>query len=138
MAQKSQPGTKKERFLEILGRGYSVTRAAYEVGVARRTAYHWRADPDFLALWNDALEDGTDLLEDEARRRAIDSSDSLLKFLLTARRPAIYRERASFDIKTTAPPPPEPAVGKFAHLSDEELSAKYFQEFGVKPGFAGK
>ena len=137
MARKAQHVPKKTKFIDALAEGFSVTTAAATAGIGRRTAYNWRADSGFVELWNDALEDGTDLLEDEARKRAIDGSDSLLKFLLTARRPAIYRERASFDIKTIAPPPPEP-VGKYSHLSDSELEAKYFAEFGVKPGFSGK
>jgi hypothetical protein len=41
----------------------------------------------------DALDTGTDLLEDEVLRRALEYSDTLLIFLLKARRPAKYRER---------------------------------------------
>ena len=43
--------------------------------------------------WEDALEGGTDLLEDVARQRAINGSDRLLMFLLKARRPKKYLER---------------------------------------------
>ena len=68
-------------------------------------------DEEFAQRWNDAVEAGIDRLEDEAIRRARDGvkrpvfymgkvvgyvqeySDSLLKFLLEAKRPAVYRAR---------------------------------------------
>jgi len=57
--------------------------------------YLWRReDPDFAEAWDEALEEGTDLLEDEARRRAMAGSDHLLMFILKSRRPAQYRERS--------------------------------------------
>lgn len=85
--------TKKARFLEALRRGMSVTAAAQAIGVGRRTVYDWReADPDFASAWDEAVEDGTDLLEDEAWRRAFAGSDTLLIFLLKARRPHKYRD----------------------------------------------
>ncbi len=40
----------------------------------------------------DAIEQGTDVLEDEAVRRALAGSDTLLMFLLRARRPEKCRE----------------------------------------------
>lgn len=79
----------------------------------RRTVYRWRdGNKEFDDLWVSHLEAGTDALEDEARRRAFDGvkrpiyhggkrvgyvlehSDPLLMFLLRARRPEKYRERA--------------------------------------------
>jgi hypothetical protein len=68
-------------------------------------------DEEFAMRWRDAIEEGIDRLEDEAIRRARDGvkrpvfymgqvvghvqeySDSLLKFLLEAKRPAVYRAR---------------------------------------------
>jgi hypothetical protein len=38
------------------------------------------------------------LLEAEARRRAMSTSDTLLIFLLKARRPAVYRENARVEL----------------------------------------
>src|SRR5206468_803097 len=56
-------------------------------------AYDLRcADEQFADAWEDALEAGTQVLEDEARRRALDRSDTLLIFLLKARRPHVYRD----------------------------------------------
>lgn len=101
----------EDRFLEVLATGASVYKAALEVGIGRRTAYEWReADPEFKARWDEAVDCGVDLMEDEALRRAKDGvtkpvyyqgqvcgevqeySDTLMIFQLKARRPEKYRE----------------------------------------------
>ena len=96
--------------LEALARGLSPRRAAEAAGLGRSTAFLWRQqDPEFAAKWNEAVAEGIDLLEDEARRRAVDGynerpifrdgvqvgeirtySDRLLIFLLKRRRPEVY------------------------------------------------
>jgi hypothetical protein len=77
-----------------LARGWSVTAACKAARIGRQTYYDWReADPDFAALCDAALEDGTDMLEDSATRQAIAGNASLMTLLLKARRPAKYRER---------------------------------------------
>lgn len=77
------------------------------------------ADEEFSAAWDQAVEDGVQYLEDEARRRATEGvkrvkrtywkgelideheetmySDTLLIFLLKAKRPEVYRERQSVE-----------------------------------------
>lgn len=106
---------KKEKFLKALAEGHSISAAAKEAKIERRTVYNWReSDADFAADWDAAIEAGTDALEDEARRRAHDGtlkpvfyqgeevgavreySDTLLIVLLKARRPQKYKER--FDV----------------------------------------
>ncbi len=79
--------------LKALAQGRSVS-AACEIAVIGRSAYHhWkREDPQFAADIDQAIEAGTDLLEDIALQRAAESSDTLLIFLLKARRPHLYRE----------------------------------------------
>lgn len=100
----------RERFLDALATGVSVAKAALAGGVSRATVYRWReADEAFAQLWDDAYEAGTDALEDEARRRAVEGtqkpvfykgevvghvreySDTLLAMQLNARRPEKYR-----------------------------------------------
>lgn len=102
----------REKFLHTLSRGLSVTAACEAAKLARSTVYAWRdTEPEFAAAWEAALESGTDLLEDEARRRAYagtdrpvfyegqqcgairEYSDTLMALLLKARRPLVYRER---------------------------------------------
>ena len=95
----------------------SVTAAANLVGVNRCTPYGWReADPEFAKAWEIALDAGTDLLEDEAWRRACcgterpvfqtgalvgttrEYSDLLLIFLLKGRRPEKFRDNAKLEV----------------------------------------
>ncbi|SEL39165.1 hypothetical protein SAMN04515666_103607 [Bosea lupini] len=84
----------RERFLAALGEGLSVAGAAKLAGIGRQTVYDWRKrDGEFAAAWDDAIETGTDNLEDEARRRAMSTSDTLMIFMLKARRPEKYKER---------------------------------------------
>ena len=106
-------------FLAALLEGLSVIDAAEQARVPRRTFYNWRAeDIEFRAAWHQAYEQGTDLLEKEAQRRAVEGvdeprmigqgdnaelitvrkySDTLLIFLLKARRPGKFRERVQVD-----------------------------------------
>lgn len=103
---------KREIFLDALSQGSSVTFAARLVGISRRAAYNARdKSKKFREEWDFAVEEGTDLLEDEAKRRAYEGvdhpvtyqgvitttykeySDTLLMFLLKGRRPEKYRER---------------------------------------------
>jgi hypothetical protein len=99
-------------FLELLSTGLSVTAAANATNKDRRHYYAWRRDiPEFREAWDAAIEAGSDLMEDEARRRAVEGydrpvyqggelvgyvreySDGLLQFLLKARRPDKFRDR---------------------------------------------
>jgi hypothetical protein len=83
-----------ERFLQVLGEGATVAEACRAAGMSRSTAYDRRdRDEQFRHAWADAVEAGTEALEAEARRRAMEGSDTLMIFLLKARRPEIYRER---------------------------------------------
>ncbi|GBQ09762.1 hypothetical protein [Swaminathania salitolerans] len=111
-------GTLKALFLEHLRKTGNVSEAARAAGIDRKTAYNWRRqDEAFGDHWREALEEATDLLEAEARRRAIDGydepmlhagrlicdpegrpvmrkrySDGLLRMLLRAHRPTRFRE----------------------------------------------
>lgn len=62
----------RARFIEHLAQTANVTGAARFAGFDRNTAYDWKArDPEFAAAWQDALQQATDDLEAEARRRAM-------------------------------------------------------------------
>ena len=105
---------KDEAFVEALRLGASIAKAARAAGYSRASIYEWRqADEAFRAAWEEALEEGTDRLEDEAFRRAHDGvpkavfykgdriatvqeySDTLTIFLLKARRPEKFKERTT-------------------------------------------
>ena len=90
-------------FLEALRQTGNVSLAAKRAGIERKTAYRHRArSKRFAEEWDEALEEAVDLLEEEARRRAIEGvvgpggerrySDTLLIFLLKAHRPKKYRD----------------------------------------------
>lgn len=99
-------------FLEAISRGQNTCEACRCAGITSQSAYHRRRiDREFRREWAEAAHIGTQLLEHEAERRAYhgtgkpvfyrgeqcgevqEYSDSLLMFLLKARKPATYRER---------------------------------------------
>lgn len=101
----------KSPFLTEFAKTGNVKLACGSAGVDRSTPYAARkADAAFAAAWDEAAEDSSDLLEEEARRRAVEGtekpllyqgevvqtvreySDTLLIFLLKARRPERFRE----------------------------------------------
>jgi hypothetical protein len=85
---------KRGRFLEVLAGGGSVTAGAAAIAVSRTALYNLRASDDsFAAEWDAAIEAGTDALEDEAVKRAKESSDTLLIFLLKGRRPQKFKDK---------------------------------------------
>jgi hypothetical protein len=109
---------KEMEFLAVLREtGGNVSRACAAIHLTRTRVYEWRAaDPLFAIAWDEAVEFGTDDLEEEARRRALEGvdepvfyqgeecgvirkySDTLLIFLLKGRRPDRYRERVTIDV----------------------------------------
>lgn len=107
---------RQRAFLVEFEHNGNVTRSCERVGVARSTVYEeWMPQAEFKAAFDYASEGATDLLEDEARRRAVDGvskpvyqggkkvgivqeySDSLLMFLLRGKRD-IYREKRSIGV----------------------------------------
>lgn len=102
----------QDRFIEFLEETANVTEACRRAKISRTMAYRWRQDPEFDARWEAAVDRGTDALEDEAVRRAHDGyekpvyqggrqvgtvreySDTLLMFMLKARRPERFKDRS--------------------------------------------
>lgn len=110
----------KARFLEALAETCNVTLACRAAGISNSQAYSWRKeDALFEERWAYALDEGIDLLEAEAHRRAFQGttkpvffqggecgeireySDGLAQFLLKAHRPEKYRERSQVDSNIT-------------------------------------
>lgn len=130
---------KEAEFLAVLREtGGNVSRACNAISLTRTRVYEWRtADPVFAIAWDEAVELGTDELEEEARRRALEGvdepvfyqgeacgmvrkySDTLLIFLLKGRRPEKYRERTEITGKDGGPI----QISKAEELSDDELAA---------------
>lgn len=65
--------SKRQRFLEQLRLGWSISRAAKMSGVSRAQLYRWRdSDLKFANAWQEAEEIGVDVLEDAAYARAVE------------------------------------------------------------------
>ena len=63
---------KREEFISILSETCNVSLACRTIGITRRTAYNYKEkDSEFSKAWDEAIENATDLLEFEARRRAL-------------------------------------------------------------------
>ena len=139
MANRTRLTPKKmEQFLKALAETCNVTAAARQIGMSRRAMYDKRdADTEFAEAWDNAVEQGIDTLEFEARRRAYEGvdepvfhrgeecghvrrySDTLLMFLLRSHRPEKYRER--YDV--SALPPSAPTLADADSLTREQLLA---------------
>jgi hypothetical protein len=98
-------------FLDAILMGANVRRASKIAGISENTAYKRRkVDAEFDQAWREAARISTELLEEEAERRAYhgvvkpilykgevvakvrEYSDTLMMFLLKARKPEMYRE----------------------------------------------
>lgn len=96
MGRTNRTAKKRLLILDHLAEGKSVTSACTVADIARSTYYLWiQDDQDFAAATDAAIEAGTDKLEDEALKRAMGmmGSDTLLIFLLKARRPEKFKDR---------------------------------------------
>lgn len=94
MARRRAARNWRQGFLVALRASGCVSGAAALAGVSRRQVYRQREQSaPFRQAWDDALAEGLDALELEARRRALAGSDILLMFLLKAERPERYRHR---------------------------------------------
>jgi hypothetical protein len=80
--------SKEKKILDCLRSGGTIKEAVEAGGIGRTTLFEWKSeDPEFAALVEAAIEDGTDALEGIARDRAKEKSDLLLMFILKKRRP---------------------------------------------------
>jgi len=66
-----------EKFLEIVANnGGIVCDAAEDLNISRRALYRKRAaDKKFAEAWDKAVDRGIDVIEDEAKRRALDGTE---------------------------------------------------------------
>lgn len=115
--------TRKRAWLEAFEEGGTVVAACKASDVPRSTAYQWRSkDEAFLLAWHDIEEATTERMEREAYRRGVEGvdravyhmgkvigaerqySDTLLIFMLKARKPDTYRDNVHVkqDIKISA------------------------------------
>lgn len=107
---------KKCLFLEAYSTCGNISKAAEMAGVCRASHYNWINDDETYKIYfTEAEQEAIDMLETEARRRALNGvsepvfyqgmecgtvqkySDTLLIFLLKGARPQKYRENVSVD-----------------------------------------
>jgi hypothetical protein len=85
----------RKAFLDSLAAGDSLSKAARAAGGTTSIFKRWKAeDENFASDWEEALEEGTDFIEDTATDRAMKKSDPLMLAILKARRPEKF-DRAS-------------------------------------------
>jgi hypothetical protein len=113
---------KKRAFLAAYVATATVSGAADAARISRSSHYDWlKTDDEYKTAFAEAQEQAIDMLEQEARRRAIVGteepvyhqgkvvghirkySDTLLIFLLKANRPGKYRERYEISGSEDAP-----------------------------------
>lgn len=145
---------KRQRALDALRSGSSVSEAAKAAGVARETLWKWRQrDEEFAVAYHDAAEEGTDRCEDEALRRAVDGWDepvwhqgvqvgvvrkydsTLLIFLLKARRPDKYRDNVKVEHTVNGPTDAQLERARRAGM-DEAIEARAAEFLGMLEGAA--
>ena len=105
-------GLKKKAFLAAFRETGNVRVASQAAQISRASHYRWLQEPDYAEEFEQAKADAVDVLEAEARRRAVEGymepvgwykgqaggtvrrySDALLIFLLKGAAPEKYRER---------------------------------------------
>src|SRR5689334_13985938 len=66
---------KRAGFLAALAAGHTVKYAADSINITRQWMYAYReSDPELARDWDHAIDEGTDVLEQEARRRAVEGT----------------------------------------------------------------
>jgi transposase-like protein len=112
----SNPNTRKRAWLAAFEEQGTVVAACKAAGVGRTSAYEWRQKDEAFALaWADIEEATTEAMEREAYRRGVEGtveplvsagkhvtdvkkySDTLLIFMLKARRPERYRDNVKVE-----------------------------------------
>jgi len=106
---------KKRGFLAAYGQTGNISVAARAAGIHRQRHYEWLQEADYAKAFDHAKEEAGDILEAEARRRAVEGcevpvyqggrkvgttrrySDLLLIFLLKGAKPEKYGDKAVSD-----------------------------------------
>lgn len=91
MSQFVRTFKRRRIFLDQLEAGNSISFSAHAADGTTQQFKRWKdSDPNFASDWDDAVEAGTDYIEDVATERALKKSDALMQMILKARRPDKY------------------------------------------------
>ena len=130
----------KLAWLEAFERDLMVSAACKAAKVGRSTVYDARqTDPAFAQAWDDLENQTTDAMEREGYRRGVEGverdvyhqgevvgkerqfSDTLLIFMLKARKPDVYRDNARIEHTGAQGGPIQVEGVDLTKLSDDEL-----------------
>jgi hypothetical protein len=108
----SRPRGARRSPLDLLTQAHTLAHIKKARGINRVTLYRWhQVDPSFAQAYTDAMEAGTDIIEQEVWRRTVDGydrpvfqgvkmagvvrvySDQLAAILLRGRRPKVYPDK---------------------------------------------
>jgi hypothetical protein len=96
-------------FRSLIATGGHVGKACDLAKISRQRVLQWRSeDAAFARDYEEALEYGTENLEERLYSRALDTDTTAAIFLLKARRPNVYRENIRVETELT-----ENAVERF-------------------------
>jgi hypothetical protein len=143
----------RARFLETLAEGWSVRQAARAADVGFQRLYELKSeDEGFARLWEEALELGTERLEQHAMTIALEGAlvevrngageiirterrpdPQMTRFLLSARKPDVYSQRAQVQLTGAGGGPVEVQSG-FTPTSLAEV-ARLARELGAIDAF---
>lgn len=124
---------RRKIFLDQLAVGASISFAAEAAGGTVSNFRAWKkSDPDFASDWEDAIESGTDFIEDVALERALTKSDPLMQMILKARRPDKYDRGSKLELSGGISVEGSKAklLNKLAKLKAAGAGARYLLEGG--------
>lgn len=125
------PAESIDKFIDRIAAGDSVSNACRASNVGRRTVYDLRSrDDGFAARWDEAIESGTDAIEQKAVDLALDGDRSLIMFLLRGRRRGTYGDKVQVDAKVEAVPVDEVVALRNAAERDPEAFARVAKLLG--------
>ena len=95
-------GEERIRFLDTLRDTFNVSKAAAAIGRHRSSMYKLRqSDPEFLAVWDEVVEECLDELEEVVYQRALEGKQALYPiFVLKHRRPDRWGDRLKVETES--------------------------------------
>lgn len=112
MNRRARP-RKQKAFLAALRETAVVTHAAQRAGVSALTVRNWRRNSDrFREECDEAMNEALDDLEAKAHELAKDGDGSMIRYILSRRRPEKWADKAKVDVSVEHRiPPPVIIVG---------------------------